>query len=103
MKNFGMAYAIALGFFLISGLPTGTGQAIALECGVPKCPPHSKGTGGYELKECVLDKALDEDKACKPLKNACRPALTCHYVTAPGSKRPCGTRYRYVACLKDGK
>jgi hypothetical protein len=99
MKKFGLAYAIALGFFLISGLP-GASPAVALVCGVPACPPHSTGTGGYELRECELDKALSPEKACKAVRNACKPALTCHYKTAPGSKRKCGTTIQYVPCVK---
>ena len=46
MKKFGIVYAIALGFFVISGLAAGTSRALALKCGVPQCPLHSKGTGG---------------------------------------------------------
>jgi hypothetical protein len=33
-------------------------------------------------------------------KNACSPMLECRYKTAPGAKRPCGTFYNYVPCIK---
>lgn len=100
MKEIGMAYAIGLGLLLICGIPLGTGASAAVKCQTPACPPHPKGTGGYELQECDLIGPVNPRTACKVHGNACSPMLECHYKSVPGAQRPCGTFYNYIPCVR---